>query len=249
MSEFIEISASLTNRRENMKTILDAVNELKGDSYSKDLINDYGVLWRNNGNINYIYFINHPIFNPDVCSRIRSTKEFNKLVAEIPLGIDFSKLIKDELSGYLNIDKNKINPTKQQPTYTQEMYDNGERPSIGMEVLLEEDTEFFSCASGEVKKLKADDVVSVISVGKRLDNKCTVLTLMHVDAGFCVINPDYVKPIPPKVDLINGEAYQYNCYNSTHNGIYDEFKKSMYSVHSITCIEHCTNIKPLKVSD
>ena len=238
-----------------MKTIWNAVNELKGNledcehyAVSSDAICSYIYVGtdentRNKGALQ----VTDEVINNGRWALVSSFMEFNALVTEMSLGLDVNPVNEGYYHKYLDADKDVLEPIKQKPVYTQEMYDNGELPSVGMEVSLEEDTEFFSCASGEVKQLKADDIVSVISVGKRLDNKYTVLTLMHVDAGFCVINPDYVKPIPPKVDLINGEAYQYNCDNSTHNGIYDEFKKSMYSVHSITCIEYCTNIKPLTV--
>ncbi len=79
--------------------------------------------------------------------------------------------------------------------YTQEMADNGELPSVGMDALLEEDTEFFSCASGEITTLKANDIVYVVAIGNRSDNNATVITLMKQGAGFCTINPDYIKPI------------------------------------------------------
>ena len=235
-----------------MKTIWDAVNELKGDlnnSYNGYSKSEVGVFFDKVSKRFGTSLARRLDLVMDEVSHVCSIKEFNALVTEMSLDLDVNPVNEGYYHKYLAADKDVLEPIKQKPVYTQEMYDNGELPSVGMEVSLEEDTEFFSCASGEVKQLKADDIVSVISVGKRLDNKYTVLTLMHVDAGFCVINPDYVKPMPPKVDLINGEAYQYNCDNSTHNGIYDEFKKSMYSVHSITCIEYCTNIKPLTVND
>ena len=79
--------------------------------------------------------------------------------------------------------------------YTQEMADNGELPSVGMKVMLEEDTDFFSCASGEIKTLKANDIVYVVAIGNRSDNNAPVITLMKQGAGFCTINPDYIKPI------------------------------------------------------
>lgn len=235
-----------------MKTIWDAVNELKGDLRGVCASIKRDEIWRNNESDTYIAIKGNPYHRPEIYTFACTVEEFNGLVAEMSLGLDVNKVTNGEHYDYVNSDKELLKPIKQDSIYTQEMYDNGERPSVGMKVSLEEDTEFFSCASGEVKQLKANDVVSVISVGKRLDNKYTVLTLMDVDAGFCVINPDYVKPIPPKLELIDGKAYQFDIsatYDKEVSGIYSELKSTFSMPYANIHISKCTNIKLLTVSD
>ena len=125
---------------------------------------------------------------------------------------------------------------QQPPVYTQEMHDNGELPNVGDEVLLVEEVNLYSCAHDCTYNLDADDKVVVVSVGVRPDNGCTIITVTN-NKGFATINPDYVKPLPPKQELIDGKAYQFenNFLGKDSCGVYRETNNSFYNCWGGVC--------------
>ena len=64
--------------------------------------------------------------------------------------------------------------------------------------------------------------------------------------GFLVtVTKGMAKPITPKVDLIDGECYQFEYDGAIFNGIYRKFDNSFYGYDGDTIAEDCTNIRPL----
>lgn len=137
------------------------------------------------------------------------------------------KGVKHELSTGFILDYFKPK-AEANPVYTQAMADNGELPIVGMEVTYGDHKTPFTV----ILKADIDDLY--------------ILSPKGLDAWHSGYIED-IKPITPPIELINGGAYQYDVDHNSHNGIYNEFKKAMYSVHSIACIEYCTNIKHLTV--
>ena len=200
-----------------LKTVWDAVNELRGE-----WIFECKESWEEK--TNHIITFESKL-TPSECSfhdnfMVINYTEFNELVEEMTLGLDVNPVNHGHYLNYVYADKSPLEKdsiVNKPLVYTQEMADNGVMPSVGMEVLLEEDTEFFSCASGEISTLKANDIVYVVAIGNRSDNNATVITLMKQGAGFCTINPDYIKPIDQRtkkekaidaIDKIITDAYQ-----------------------------------------
>lgn len=184
-----------------LKSTWDAVNELRGDLNNTPKFN---------GDERYLFhFVNQDRIGSSynkhgldgVINHICTIEEFNALVEEMTLGLDVNPVNHGHYLNYVYADKTPLKKealdsiVNKPLVYTQEMADNGELPSVGMKVMLEEDTDFFSCASGEIKTLKANDIVYVVAIGNRSDNNAPVITLMKQGAGFCTINPDYIKPI------------------------------------------------------
>jgi hypothetical protein len=122
-----------------MKTIFDAVNELKGDlnnTYLFDINNDV-----------YLF---HCIIDGDyACSPsetetddeklVCTSAEFNALVEDMSLGLDVNSVTKYKFSEYLHEPKSLLEketkPDYKPLVYTQEMVDNGELPIVGMEFM------------------------------------------------------------------------------------------------------------------
>lgn len=232
-----------------MKTIFDAVNELQGSlsncrhyNYSCTKINYIYISSSSNTSFTDEIQVTCKLVNNNSWVLICEEKEFNALVAEMET--NFGKCSVDDVIAYRRATKELLKPESN--IYTQEMHDNGELPSAGMKVQLEEDTEFFSCASGEITTLKTNDIVYVVSVGKRSDNGNDVITVMQSDSGFCTINPDYIKPITPPTPLIDGKAYEYTDVN-IEQGIFCSADDCFHSPGWTVCASDCTNIKPLTV--
>ena len=63
---------------------------------------------------------------------------------------------------------------------------------------LVEDTDFFSSQTGESTTLKAGTKVVIAGVATRYDNNATcavVQSTTNTSCGFCVLNPDFLRPI------------------------------------------------------
>ncbi len=107
-----------------MKTVIDAVNENGSVWFYKDSASAY---YRTNGTKGYWYYgESKPSNNEHVCT----LQEFNKCI-DMLIG-DPLKLIIWKESQNINL---KVKPVTS-PIYTQEMADNGELPSVGMECLF-----------------------------------------------------------------------------------------------------------------
>tara|TARA_R110000868_G_scaffold162439_1_gene393667 strand:+ start:16956 stop:17603 length:648 start_codon:yes stop_codon:yes gene_type:complete len=121
-----------------MKTIFDAVNELKGDlnnTYLFDINNDV-----------YLFhciidgdYVCSPFETDDTHEYICTRKDFNALVEEMTLGLDVNSVTHGDLYDYVNANKTilekETKPDYKPLVYTQEMVDNGELPIVGMEFM------------------------------------------------------------------------------------------------------------------
>ncbi len=119
-----------------LKTVFDAVNELRGDlnnaaradtqTYLKFSLVTHTWLCSASSIANHSY--------EDVCT----IAEFNALVEDMQLGLDINSVTHSELYNYVNADKTPLEKesiVNKPLVYTQEMADNGILPSVGSEVL------------------------------------------------------------------------------------------------------------------
>lgn len=69
---------------------------------------------------------------------------------------------------------------------------------VGEIMELVEDTDFFSAQTGESTTLKSGHKVVIAGVATRYDNNATcavVQSTTNTSCGFCVLNPDFLRPI------------------------------------------------------
>ena len=221
-----------------MKTIIDAVNEFKGNIKNAPSCNRPKVyiyesvvnnsLWRKG------YLVADDDNYSDEEFRILChVTEFNKCVIECETNFgqcdqSYSDYILDFNSG----DKvscyvchisafpsqqycgscghellSELIPLQDKPTFTQEMTDNGELPSVGMECLIRN-----SCDAHPQWQQGVIDYVGVLCVyhyvGK--NERCDDANNLHF------------KPLTPPVTLVDGTAYQFESRtNKTYCGIYN----------------------------
>ncbi len=102
-----------------LKTVWDAVNELRGDlsnadcGFRKGNVN----LWLNIVENNYISLIGNPFASPEIYELTCTTAEFNALVEEMTLGLDVNGVTHGELFDYVNADKMLLEK-ETEPDYT-----------------------------------------------------------------------------------------------------------------------------------
>jgi hypothetical protein len=134
------------------------------------------------------------------------------------------------------------------PVYTQEMYDNGELPTVGMR---------FQCCHEFEGGSRIDDFngkeVKVIAVSDSLGKK--VITFYHSTKGLGCGNflKSWVHPITPApIDLIDGNAYMFNI-NGTWVGFYRESRNCFFTQlvngNKIASVNECTKIRPMTVAE
>ena len=202
----------------NMKTVMDAVNEFKGVPY------DFHADWQEDTDSKHCYIevitidpniipnrcigkiVNggtkfNRMFNRLVCTR----DEFLAAVAECET--NFGKLTNKEHLDYIYGRANKDKPinskTETTPTYTQEMDDNGILPSVGMECLTKKGHQNDSHFNKSYINGYSQDGKWLIFTDY-LDN----IESHHISSGVY----DF-KPLTPPITLIDGE-----CYQGTHKG-------------------------------
>ena len=118
--------------------------------------------------------------------------------------------------------------------YTQEMADNGELPSIGMEcMVLNTNCAHPKYIKGLIKYVSDLVIYAYVENGERCDN---VKTLKF-------------KPLTPPITLENGKAYQFDVNGDFMIGIYQESQDHFDSATHITPSSRCTNIELLTVED
>ena len=124
-----------------MKTIFDAVNELKGDLNKADCgvgQNDE-IIWHNVRINNYLTLSGVPVIGRGSYKKVGLITEFNALVEDMSLGLDVNSVTKYKFSEYLHEPKSLLEketkPDYKPLVYTQEMVDNGELPIVGMEFM------------------------------------------------------------------------------------------------------------------
>lgn len=130
--------------------------------------------------------------------------------------------------------------------YTQEMCDNGELPSVGMECLVyvNEWAEWAQdyTVQGWFKGFVCGvyEGLPVVRLNTLTDDK---------EGYFDTFSIKDIKPLPPKVDLVDGKAYQYivsDAYKDREeHGIYFDINKCFHNGYGVRKIEKCTNITPL----
>jgi hypothetical protein len=110
-----------------------------------------------------------------------------------------------------------------EPEFTQEMYNNGEMPKVGM---------IFSTEAGEY-------------IAEYTNEKSVCFT---DENGFLVaINRGYAKPLTEP--LIDGNAYMFDDGNQNTDGIYDaESKRFYFTKGRHLLVSSCTNIRPLTLA-
>tara|TARA_R110000851_G_scaffold160243_2_gene303482 strand:- start:688 stop:1560 length:873 start_codon:yes stop_codon:yes gene_type:complete len=132
-------------------------------------------------------------------------------------------------------------PSKPKPVFTQEMCDNGESPSVGMEFLMKHKDADESWAQPDFHpaKMKAigDELFIIESLSECNRLKESVGTI-----------DDYLfKPLTPPIELIDGKAYQFDYDGDTFQGIYSERGDDFHSNKFVSSAPICTNIQPLTV--
>ena len=116
------------------------------------------------------------------------------------LGLDVNPINEGYYHKYLAADKEELEPIKQNPIYTQKMCDNGELPPIGsMFIDIELDNE-------EQVEAMAHD----LEFGRVIYKRGSTLQ----DSEYFGAQAHECKPIPPKLELIDGKAYQFDCSKS-----------------------------------
>ena len=126
--------------------------------------------------------------------------------------------------------------TDNKPVYTQTMCDAGELPSVGMECVV-----FMSRKdkSGESGFIEFKNEQGLLFRYKK-NGLCDYYSL---DDG------SHFKPLTPPIELIDGEAYQFDYCSHTHNGVYVSNMKRLYHINGFISASVCTNIKLLTVKD
>ena len=121
-----------------LKTVWDAVNELRGD-----LNNTHNF---NGDEVYLFYFVSHDSIGSSYSNHgshgdinnICTIAEFKALVEEMELGLDVNPVNHGHYLNYVYADKSPLEKdsiVKKPLVYTQEMADNGELPSVGSEFL------------------------------------------------------------------------------------------------------------------
>lgn len=145
--------------------------------------------------------------------------------------------------------------TQPKPVYTQAMYDKGEFPSVGSMVIIEDTTG--DCWSDAAHLVATE--VRVMSVfkglGKDIGGKEIMMVSVSNEGGSsCCFRADMCRPLPPKQELFDGKAYQFD-YTDEHLGVIEIvaiYSKGEHKLKSLTrnChLKDCTNIQHLTVGE
>ena len=147
-------------------------------------------------------------------------------------GYELSQLISDGL----------IPRPKPSPVFTQSMSDANELPSVGAEVLFNDDTDFdckFDFVDGDLMVCMCH---SIDSNGKSIG------VYRHRDGVTISLKSDLIKPLPTPIQLEDGKAYQFEHKDKgVLDGTYDDNGKVFWSKSHPCHLGCCTNIKPLTV--
>ena len=207
-----------------MKTVIDAVNEFKGEWYGSEdkvYICDTGVI------------TDYDQFN-DLVSQMETN--FGKCIPYAEYKTEYAH--KEKVIIMLDELHKLIDEPQPTPIFTKEMADNGVLPSVGMECLV------LNTNCSNPKYIKAlikyvGDLViyAYVENGERCDN---VKTLKF-------------KPVTPHIELIDGKAYQFDFEGDINSfdsaiGIYDKTSTgAMWVKNKVMLVSQCTNIQPLTV--
>jgi hypothetical protein len=117
--------------------------------------------------------------------------------------------------------------------YTQEMADNGVLPSVGMEAIFTKEvphTSVFCDAIGRKVKVLLHH------------GGCA---LIHWAGHYETFTASAFKPLTPPIELIGGEAYQFDFNSFTYKGIYYKPHDNFTDAHDTYEVKFCTNIQKL----
>tara|TARA_R110002012_G_scaffold62329_1_gene164093 strand:- start:6 stop:620 length:615 start_codon:yes stop_codon:yes gene_type:complete len=115
-----------------LKTVWDAVNELRGNLNNTPNFSG--------GEMYLFHFVNHDRIGSSygkhgldgVINHICTVDEFNALVEDMTLGLDVNPVNHGHYLNYVDADKALLKNENNTLVYTQEMADDGELPSVGM---------------------------------------------------------------------------------------------------------------------
>jgi hypothetical protein len=133
------------------------------------------------------------------------------------------------------------------PVYTQEMYDKGELPAVGM---------YFNCSDEVNYDTRIDDFkgkeVEVIAVSDFFGKK--VITFYHSTKGLGCGNflKSWVHPITPApIELIDGNSYMFDYHKNWKEivGVYSQRGESFLTGMGILRPWNVTNIRPIELID
>tara|TARA_R110000744_G_scaffold170264_2_gene288417 strand:- start:18122 stop:18766 length:645 start_codon:yes stop_codon:yes gene_type:complete len=213
-----------------MKDLCDAVNELKGDLNNTYLFSDSDL---------YLKYIDAD--GTWLCSKskelddgfvlISTTTEFRQLVEAMKY--NFGKCDVDAVANYYSIKKEPLEPISTPLAYTQEMADRDVMPSVGMKCISN---------TSRCEVLAMNDFQASIRLLDVNDNYMMVVAITE-------LNP--IDTRTKKVELINGEAYQFMNRNGVIlNGIYDKATRVFNVLQGrYFDVISCTNIKHLTVAE
>jgi hypothetical protein len=162
------------------------------------------------------------IIKPSKHKVLFTRKDFENLVHHMKF--NFNAISMDQYYNYINSVKEKIGPI-----YTQEMFDNGELPSVGM-------------------LIKHQSVKKIIIAGLDSNNN---FALKSVDKGiYQVVHIDDIKPLTPPIELTDGECYQFTSPSGTiRKGYYIPVKDMFICANGNIDASRATNIQPLTVGN
>lgn len=132
------------------------------------------------------------------------------------------------------------------PVYTQAMCDVGEIPSVGAVVEFSDNTDFDF-------KFDWEDGDELECVFHSTDDQGKPIGVYRHKRGVTVsIVIELIRPLTPPIQLIDGEAYQFDFIGCAFLGFYheegDKFTASKSGLNSVICRwDECTNIKLLTV--
>lgn len=127
--------------------------------------------------------------------------------------------------------------------YTQDMCDRGELPSVGMECMVSG-----TLVNSFLERFHGKKVEIVCHDTNSKGDPCAVFKCKDEEGYFKyhALVAGCFKPLPPKVELIDGKAYRFDSGN--HKGVHGIFKKGcnlFVGYSGATKISGCTNIIPL----
>ena len=196
-----------------MKTVIDAVNEQGSVWVYKDSISAY---YRTNGLGGYWYYGEAK----DIIEHVCTLEEFNDCI-DMLIG-DPLKLVIWKESQNINLKPVTV------PTFTQEMWEAGTLPSVGMECLFKHQG-----------KMVPGIVVAITE-------RFIILRGNDGNERIRIISEFIVEPLTPPIELIDGERY-----NFTHEqyggsmGVYNSADGKFYNWNLWVLASQCKDIQPL----
>jgi len=191
-----------------MKTTYDAVNEFNGQWY---------------GSKDKVYICDTGV--------ITDYDQFNDLASQMETNFGKCKQSYSDYKFDYHLSPEPI------PAYTQAMADNGELPSVGMEIIAR--------YMHDSKTVTHKGIVLFIS-------DCRVIMGNDTGDHHFLLGDYRCEPLTPPIELIDGKAYQFElCFGDYRVGYYCSVRNSFFDgllkSHKICGKAEATNIQPLTV--